>query len=221
MKQFLLFNGVNQRLNGVNQRLNGVNQWCDQIREVIKAEMFQMNQRLNEAPIPNKVSSFQWCEDEETADRRQAAEFDDFSNLISVLFIRGIETLKWTGTSDYPISQIQEDEWFAQEESTAWSSEGESYPVNTPVGVVLGDVYEGKIWLGTKPAELLGTTRSWESAWKEEIPIGAEESSPSLHSNGDQIDDDPETDTIGTQVDATEEGRLHYSEEDRNPLKIV
>jgi hypothetical protein len=74
---------------------------------------------------------------------------------------RCIEELKWEGRADTSVIQIQEENWFANEENTVWSQDGESYPCDTPIGVVLGDVKTGSAWLGPKPRILTGEVPEW------------------------------------------------------------
>jgi hypothetical protein len=104
-------------------------------------------------------------ENEEKAFQKGAGfsedEADTFLDQVSVTLIHGFEELKWEGQADTPISQIQDENWFATEEKTAWSQEGESYPCDTPIGVVVRDDRTGLIWLGAKPVVLMGETPVW------------------------------------------------------------
>jgi hypothetical protein len=75
--------------------------------------------------------------------------------------IYGIEELKWEGQADTPITQIQDENWFANEEKMAWSQEEKSYPCDTPIGVISGDERNRSISLGTKPVALMGDTPDW------------------------------------------------------------
>jgi hypothetical protein len=130
-------------------------------------EILSLDEPIGEYPLLHGPAKFTWMENEEIALQKGAGvrddEMDAFNDQVSVTLCDGFEEFTWTGRADTPVRQTQEENWFAQEVTTAWSQDGESYPNDTPVGVIPGDIISGRIWLGSKPAEQMGETPDWGS----------------------------------------------------------
>jgi hypothetical protein len=93
----------------------------DLLRE--DGEEFQTSELIRDVANWESPTQFRWMENEEKALDRGMSwwenDTDSFSDLLNVTFIHGFEELKWEGRADTPISQIQDENWFASDEKTA------------------------------------------------------------------------------------------------------
>jgi hypothetical protein len=120
-------------------------------------EIYHAGDQIKDAANWESSTLYRWTENEEKTFQKGAGLYEDdaetFYNYVSITLIHGNQELEWKGQPDIPISLIQDENWFANDVTTAWTIEGESYPCDTPVGVILGDEPPdcGTIWLGEKP----------------------------------------------------------------------
>jgi hypothetical protein len=112
---------------------------------------------------PGRIEELQWEDVDDPWDQAyqtgQAPSEDQDSGIetVTVKFKWGIEELTWIGSYEITVLEVQENEWFAREETVEWSADGKSFAVDISIAEILEEKLSGTIWIGGTGRE---TTRN-------------------------------------------------------------